>query len=71
MSLFDLTREKEIKRGEDVVAYDICDNENYDLEALEDSDDGIVRCSFEDTYILYAEWDEEENNWVIDTGDCH
>jgi len=76
----ELTRNQNIKRNEDIVAYDICDGENYDLVALEDAtdDNTVIKLDFEDTYILYAQWDEDDNEglgiegyWVIDTGDCH
>ena len=61
-----------IKRGMDFPAYDICDCETYTLTALEDEDDdGVIKAEFDDMYILYAQYDEDEEYFEIDTGDCH
>jgi len=60
-----------IKRGDDFECYDIYDCDNYTLTALEDIDeDGVVKAEFDDEYILYAQWDEDEQYFEIDTGDA-
>ena len=60
-----------IVRKEEFKAYDICDCTNYDVIALEEEDDGVVKVEFDDDYILYAQWEEDGEYWEIDTGDCH
>jgi hypothetical protein len=72
-----LTRKQDIKRDESFVAYDICDCEKYEIEALKDAEENneVVKCEFDDHYIIYAQWVVENNTdegyWEIDTGDCH
>jgi hypothetical protein len=74
----ELTRKKDIKRDESLVAYDICHCSNFAVEALKASEDGVVKVDLDCEYILYAQWDDEDYEelgikgyWVIDTGDCH
>ena len=72
-----LTRHQNIKRDEYVTAYDICDCTNYECQALADASENneVVKLEFDDSYIIYAQWIEENNleqgYWEIDTGDCH
>ncbi len=61
-----------IKRKQEFQAYDICDGDYYDVIALEDEDsDRVVKVEFDDDYILYAQWDDMEGRFEIDSGDCH
>ena len=73
-----LTFGKDIKRGHDINVYDICHCTNFTVTALEDADDGVVKVEFDDMFILYAQFDNEDYEelgldayWVIDSGDCH
>lgn len=74
----ELTKKQDIKRDETFVAYDICDCTNYECTALKDAEDEVVKTEFDDSYIIYAQWWDDdpedrgiEGYWVIDTGDCH
>ena len=74
MTKLTLTSGPTIARGHLINVYDICDCTTYTVQALEDSEDEVVKVEFDEMYILYAQYetDEDGNNyWEIDSGDCH
>jgi hypothetical protein len=61
-----------IKKGQVFKAFDFYHDEYWDLTALENEEDGVVKAEFEDAYIVHAQKDHDYSGnyvWCFDTGD--